>query len=176
MQNASAPENHPTREKATRGREREKWGSLQTKPKLLTLHGQLILECEVRIYPLPNQLSTSNGIPSLIELSLLLSSVNCWGYLLQAKENPCRYQFSSRPWPWFRFPTRTSSVARLAFCLVGCTRATLVNCSVLVFVLLYLFCKLWLCQVLIVAGAFLTDVDRFPWKSESEFCVVRATH
>ena len=27
-----------------------------------------------------------------------------------------------------------------------------------------------------MAGAFLTDVDRFPWKSQSEFCVVRATH
>ena len=26
------------------------------------------------------------------------------------------------------------------------------------------------------AGAFLTDADRLPWKSESEFCVVRATH
>ena len=39
-------------------------------------------------YPLPNQWSTSNGIPSLTELSLLLSSVNCGGYLLQAKENP----------------------------------------------------------------------------------------
>ena len=30
--------------------------------------------------------------------------------------------------------------------------------------------------MLIVAGAFLTDVDRFPWKSQSGFCVVRATH
>ena len=27
-----------------------------------------------------------------------------------------------------------------------------------------------------MAGAFLTDVDRFPWKSQSEFCVVRAMH
>ena len=27
-----------------------------------------------------------------------------------------------------------------------------------------------------MAGAFLTDVDRFPWKGQSEFCVVRATH
>ena len=27
-----------------------------------------------------------------------------------------------------------------------------------------------------MAGAFLTDADRFPWKSQSEFCVVRATH
>ena len=26
------------------------------------------------------------------------------------------------------------------------------------------------------AGAFLTDVDRFPWKNRSEFCIVRATH
>ena len=34
----------------------------------------------------------------------------------------------------------------------------------------------YVCQVLIAAGAFLTDVDRFPWKSKSEFCVVRATH
>ena len=30
--------------------------------------------------------------------------------------------------------------------------------------------------MLIAAGAFLTDVDRFPWKSQSEFCVVRAMH
>ena len=66
---------------------REKNEGVQTKPKLLTLHGWPILACEVRI-PLPNQLSTSNGIPSLTELSLLLSSVNCGGYLLQAKENP----------------------------------------------------------------------------------------
>ena len=35
-----------------------------------------------------NQLSASNGIPSLIELSLPLSSVKCRGYLLQVKENP----------------------------------------------------------------------------------------
>ena len=27
-----------------------------------------------------------------------------------------------------------------------------------------------------MAGAFLTDVDRFPWKSQSEFCGLRATH
>ena len=27
-----------------------------------------------------------------------------------------------------------------------------------------------------MADAFLTDVDRFPWSSQSEFCVVRATH
>ena len=38
--------------------------------------------------------------------------------------------------PWFRFSTRTSSVAELAFCLVASTRATLVICSVLLFVLL----------------------------------------
>ena len=30
--------------------------------------------------------------------------------------------------------------------------------------------------MLIAAGAFLTDDDRFPWKSQSEFCVVGATH
>ena len=30
--------------------------------------------------------------------------------------------------------------------------------------------------MLIAAGAFLTYVDRLPWKSQSEFCVVRATH
>ena len=30
--------------------------------------------------------------------------------------------------------------------------------------------------MLIAADAFLTDVDRFPWKSQSEFCVERATH
>ena len=40
----------------------------------------------------------------------------------------------------------------------------------------YLFCKLCICQVLMAAGAFLTDADRFPWKSQSEFCVVRAAH
>ena len=38
--------------------------------------------------------------------------------------------------PWFRFSTRTSSVAGLAFFLVAATRATLVICSVLLFVLL----------------------------------------
>ena len=37
--------------------------------------------------------------------------------------------------PWFRFSTRTSSVAGLAFFLVASTRATLVICSVLLFVL-----------------------------------------
>ena len=30
--------------------------------------------------------------------------------------------------------------------------------------------------MLIAAGAFLTDADRFPWKGQSEFCIVRATH
>ena len=38
--------------------------------------------------------------------------------------------------PWFRFSTRTSSVAGLAFCLVASTRATVVICSVRLFVLL----------------------------------------
>ena len=28
----------------------------------------------------------------------------------------------------------------------------------------------------VAAGAFLTDVDRFPWKGQSEFCVLRVTH
>ena len=37
-------------------------------------------------HPIPNQLSVSNGLPSLIELSLLLSSVNR-GAILQVKEN-----------------------------------------------------------------------------------------
>ena len=37
--------------------------------------------------------------------------------------------------PWFRFSTRTSSVAGLAFFLVTATRATLVICSELLFVL-----------------------------------------
>ena len=74
--------------------------------------------------------------------------------------------------PWFRFSTRTSSVAGLAFFLVASTRATLVICSALS----YLLCKLWLCPVLIAACALLTDVDRFPWKSQTEFCVVRPTH
>ena len=30
--------------------------------------------------------------------------------------------------------------------------------------------------MLIAAGAFLTDVERFPWKIQSGFCVVGATH
>ena len=67
---------------------REKNEGLKTKPKLLTLHGRMILECEVRI----------------------------------------------------------------TFQIIGKRR------------------------VLTAAGAFLTDVDRLPWKSQSEFCVVRATH
>ena len=74
------------REKATRGREREKWGTTDKPqafdPSRPTDFGVWSL------YPLPNQLSASNGIPSFIELSLLLSSANCRGYLLQAKENP----------------------------------------------------------------------------------------
>ena len=44
----------------------EKNEGVQTKPKLLTLHGRPILACENRI-PLPNQLSTSNGF--LLSLS-----------------------------------------------------------------------------------------------------------
>ena len=38
-------------------------------------------------HPIPNQISVPNGLPSLIELSLLLSSVNCGAQLLQVKEN-----------------------------------------------------------------------------------------
>ena len=60
---------------------------------------------------------------------------------------------------------------RLLFASTRVTH-TLVICSALVI----FFIKLWLCRVLTVAGTFLTDVDRFPWKSQSAFCVVRATH
>ena len=43
--------------------------------------------------------------------------------------------------------------------------------------LLSYFCSVnWLCRALIAVGAFLTDADRSPWKSQSEFCVVRATY
>ena len=50
---------------------------------------------------------------------------------------------------------------KLAVCsaLVICS----VNCD-------YVECSM------IARGAFLTDVDRLPWKSQSELCVVRATH
>ena len=74
------------REKATRGGEREKWG---TTDKAQAFDPSRPTDFGVwSSYPLPNQLSPSNGIPSLVELSLLLSSTNCGGYLLQAKENP----------------------------------------------------------------------------------------
>ena len=74
----------PHTRKARRGGEREKLGTTAKAfdPSQPTNFGVW------SSYPLPNQLSASNGIPSLIELSLLLSSVNCGGYLLQAKENP----------------------------------------------------------------------------------------
>ena len=76
----------PHARKASHGGEREKWGTTDKAqafdPSRLTDFGVW------NSYPLPNQLSASNGIPSLIELSLLLSSVNCGGCLLQAKENP----------------------------------------------------------------------------------------
>ena len=79
----SGRENHPTREKATRGGEREKWG---TTDKAQAFDPSRSTDFGVwSVHPLPNQLSASNGIPSLIKLSLLLSSVNCGGYLLQAK-------------------------------------------------------------------------------------------
>ena len=74
------------REKATCGGEREKWG---TTDKAQAFHPSWPTDFGVwSSYPLPDQLSPSNGIPSLIELSLLLSSTNCGEYLLQAKENP----------------------------------------------------------------------------------------
>ena len=67
--------------KVRRGGEGEKWGTADQAfdPSRPTDFGVWSLN------PLPNQLSASNGIPSLIKLSLLLSSVNCGGYLLQAK-------------------------------------------------------------------------------------------
>ena len=49
------------------------------------------------------------------------------------------------------------------FCAVICSALAIcsVNCD--------------LCRV-IAAGTFLTDVDRLPWTSQSELCVLRATH
>ena len=67
------------REKVTHSGEREKWG---TTDKAQAFDPSRPTDFGVwSLYPLPNQLSSSNGIPSLIELSLLLSSVNCRGYL-----------------------------------------------------------------------------------------------
>ena len=64
--------------------EREKWG---TTDKAQAFDPSRPTDFGVwSLYPLPNQLSSSNGIPSLIELSLLLSLVNYRGYLLQAKK------------------------------------------------------------------------------------------
>ena len=83
----SAREGHPTRERRDAAG-REKNERLQTKPKFFTLHGRMILECEVRI----------------------------------------------------------------AIQIIGKRR------------------------VLIAAGAFLTDVDRLPRKSQSELRIVRATY
>ena len=65
--------------------------------------------------------------------------------------------------------------------LISCRIGFLLSCfyksnSSYLFCSSYQFCKLCLCQVLMAAGAFLTDADRFPWKSQSEFCVVRAAH
>ena len=39
-------------------------------------------------FPLPNQLSASNGIHSLIELSLLFSAVNCGGIFIASERKP----------------------------------------------------------------------------------------
>ena len=64
--------------------EREKWG---TTDKAQAFDPSRPTDFGVwSLYPLPNQLSSSEGIPSLIELSLLLSLVNYRGYLLQAKK------------------------------------------------------------------------------------------
>ena len=77
----------PNARKARRGGEREKWGTtdktLTFGPSLPTDFGALSL------YPLPNQLSASNGIPSLIELSLLLSLVlKLRGIFSRSKRKP----------------------------------------------------------------------------------------
>ena len=72
----------PHARKARRGGEREKW---KTTDKVQAFNPTRPTDFGVwSSYPLPNQLSASNGIPSLIELS----SVNWGGYLLWVKENP----------------------------------------------------------------------------------------
>ena len=82
MWNASTRENHPTQEKVTRGGEREKWGATDKAqafdPSRPTDFGVW------SAYLLPNQLSTSNGIPSLIEWSLLLSPCHDCSWILTA--------------------------------------------------------------------------------------------
>ena len=69
-----------------RGGEREKWGTIDkaqafdpSRPNDFGVWSS---------FPLPNQLSTSNGIHSLIELSLLFSSVNGGGIFIASKRKP----------------------------------------------------------------------------------------
>ena len=84
----------------------------------------------------------------------------------------CYSHFVIRQDHGFGSPRKTLISCRVGF-LLSCrykSNSSYLSCSS------YLFCKLWLCQVLIAAGTFLTDVDRFPWKSQSEFCLVRAMH
>ena len=57
-------------------------------------------------------------------VSLLNKLNSLWTVLLLPLCNQAR--------PWFRFSTRTSSVAGLALCLVAFTRATIISCSLLV--------------------------------------------
>ena len=59
----------PHTRKARRSGEREKWG-LHTKPKLLTLHGRPILDCEVRI---PFQINKAHPMGLLPLLSCYCS-------------------------------------------------------------------------------------------------------
>ena len=76
----------PQVRKERRAGEREKWGSTD---KAQAFDPSWPTDFGVRrSCLLLNQLSASNGIPSPIELSLLLSLGNCGGYLLQVKENP----------------------------------------------------------------------------------------
>ena len=94
-------------------------------------------------------------------------------------------RFSCWPWMW-QIPALfchavlhsnliSCRVGFLLSCFYKSNRYLDVLCCYL-FCFIYLFCKLWLCWVLIAAGAFFTDVDRFPWKRQTEFCVVRAKH
>ena len=73
-------------DRVIRGRYREKW---ETTDKAQAFDLSWLTDFGVwSLYSLSNKLSASNGIPSVIQLLLLLSSVNCRGYLLQVKENP----------------------------------------------------------------------------------------
>ena len=66
-----------------------------------------------------------------------MSLWNFWkAYICNSLVTVLLFPLCDQARPWFRFSTRTSSVAGLAFFLVAATRATLVICSVLLFVLL----------------------------------------